>query len=425
MSSDSTTDSKENNVIPTEFNKIIKDFSNDLRTTFPEYAHFIDKWWQNTKYHNPVQYLYEFCLKKMPPRFFDILYKNADMFSENSDLDTEFLPNIHFRNLWQCEISDNTRETIWRYLQLILFAIVGTMDNSDAFGETIKMFKSVEENDLKNTLEETMGKMYEFFENNKSASAGEDGENGNNGNNGDNGDNGDKDDAGENGEGINMKNFPSAENLHEHINGMLGGKLGELAMEIAQETASDLNLGADGDLNSESNVKDVFQKLMKNPTKLMSLVKNVGSKLDEKIKSGSIKESELMTEASDIINRMKDMPGMGDIQSMLKKMGMSKGMGGGKFDFNAMESKLNQNMKQAQMREKMKEKAEIKKTQTQQAQAQAQAHMQERAQNFNPITDEQLINMFSNQTPSSSSSSSSNPNNTANGEKKKKKKKKN
>ena len=419
MSSDSndSTEQPEKSVIPTEFNKIIKDLSNDLSVTFPEYAPFIEKWWQNSKYENPVQYLYEFCLKKMPPRFFDILYKNADMFSETSDLDTEFLPNIHFRNLWQCDISENTRETIWRYLQLILFAIVGTMDNSDAFGETIKMFKSVEENDLKSTLEETMGKMYEFFENSKNAGTGE-GE-------GDDQDNentqsGEKD---QNGEGINMNNFPSAENLHEHINGMLGGKLGELAMEIAQETASDLNLGADGDLNSDSDVKDVFQKLMKNPTKLMSLVKNVGSKLDEKIKSGSIKESELMSEASDIINRMKDMPGMGDIQSMLKKMGMAKGMGGGKFDFSAMESKLNQNMKQAQMKEKMREKAEIKKTQAQQAQAQAQAHMQERAQNYNPITDEQLINMFSNQV--SPSSSSSKPVNTASGDKKKKKKKKN
>ena len=421
MSSDSqdSTEKTEKSVIPTEFNKIIKDLSNDLSTTFPEYAPFIEKWWVNSKYENPIQYLYEFCLKKMPPRFFDILYKNADMFSETSDLDTEFLPNIHFRNLWQCDISDNTRETIWRYLQLILFAIVGTMDNSDAFGETIKMFKSVEENDLKSTLEETMGKMYEFFENNKTANASEGGDK--DGQDNENAQSGETD---ETGEGINMKNFPSAENLHEHINGMLGGKLGELAMEIAQETASDLNLGADGDLNAESDVKDVFQKLMKNPTKLMSLVKNVGSKLDEKIKSGSIKESELMSEASDIINRMKDMPGMGDIQSMLKKMGMNKGMGGGKFDFNAMESKLNQTMKQAQMKEKMREKAEIKKTQAQQAQAQAEAHMQERAQNFNPITDEQLINMFSNQA-SSSSSSSSNPTNSSNGEKKKKKKKKN
>ena len=421
MSSDSpdSTEKTEKSVIPTEFNKIIKDLSNDLSITFPEYAPFIEKWWVNSKYENPVQYLYEFCLKKMPPRFFDILYKNADMFSETSDLDTEFLPNIHFRNLWQCDISDSTRETIWRYLQLILFAIVGTMDSSDAFGETIKMFKSVEENDLKNTLEETMGKMYEFFENSKNS-----GKSNGEGEDRDGDENGeDKESSGENGEGINMNNFPSAENLHEHINGMLGGKLGELAMEIAQETASDLNLGADGDLNADSDVKDVFQKLMKNPAKLMSLVKNVGSKLDEKIKSGSIKESELMSEASDIINRMKDMPGMGDIQSMLKKMGMAKGMGGGKFDFNAMESKLNQTMKQAQMKEKMREKAEIKKTQAQQAQAQAEAHMQERAQNYKPITDEQLINMFSNQ--GTSTSSSSNPTNSSNGEKKKKKKKKN
>jgi hypothetical protein len=417
MSGDSTdsTEQKDKSIIPTEFNKIIKDLSNDLSITFPEYAPFIEKWWINSKYENPVKYLYEFCLKKMPPRFFDILYKNADMFSETSDLDTEFLPNIHFRNLWQCDISDSTRETIWRYLQLILFAIVGTMDSSDAFGETIKMFKSVEENDLKSTLEETMGKMYEFFENNKTAGSGEGAEGAEGAEH--------KDQTGENGEGINMNNFPSAENLHDHINGMLGGKLGELAMEIAQETASDLNLGADGDLNADSDVKDVFQKLMKNPTKLMSLVKNVGSKLDEKIKSGSIKESELMSEASDIINRMKDMPGMGDIQSMLKKMGMNKGMGGGKFDFNAMESKLNQTMKQAQMKEKMREKVDMKKTQAQQAQAQAQAYMQERAQNFNPITDEQLINMFSNQVPSLSSSS--NPTNSSNGEKKKKKKKKN
>jgi len=409
--------------IPDEFSKIVKDFSNDLSTTFPEYVPFIDKWWKNTKHSNPVEYLYDFCLKKMPPRFFDILYKNVDIFSESSDVDTEFLPNIHFRNLWQCDISDNTRETIWRYLQLILFAIIGKMENSDAFGETVKLFKAIEETDLKSTLEETMSKMYDFFENNKKSDengSGEDGENGQDGENGEDGEDGEDNKS----EGINMNNFPNAENLHEHINGMLGGKLGELAMEIAQETASDLNLGVDGDINADSNVKDVFQKLMKNPAKLMTLVKNVGGKLDEKIKSGSIKESELISEASDIINKMKDMPGMGDIQSILKKMGMSKGMGGGKFDFNAMESKLNQTMKQAQMREKMKEKAEKKKTQNQEQQANTQAEINARTQNFNPVPDEQLINMFNSSNSSNTNNSNTNSN-TNNGEKKKKKKKKN
>jgi hypothetical protein len=107
-------------------------------------------------------------------------------------------------------------------------------------------------------------------------------------------------------------------------------------------------------------VKDVFQKLVKNPTKLMGLVKTVGDKLDTRIKSGEIKESELIAEASELMNKMKDMPGMGNIQAMLNKMGMGNlgGLGGGKVNTGAMESQMNQRMKMAQMKERMRAKAE-------------------------------------------------------------------
>ena len=117
--------------IPEEFAKIIKDFVGDLRTTFPEYEPFIAKWWKEKEHFNYIdeepdrnaayekshqkslKLIFEFCQKKMPPRFFDILYQNADIFKEDSDVDTEFLPKIHFKNLWQCDISEKTRETIW------------------------------------------------------------------------------------------------------------------------------------------------------------------------------------------------------------------------------------------------------------------------------------------------------------------------
>jgi hypothetical protein len=69
------------------------------------------------------------------------------------------------------------------------------------------------------------------------------------------------------------------------------GKLGKLAMELAEETANELDL----DMNDAKSATDVFQKLFKNPGKLMGMVKTVGSKLDEKLKSGEIKESELNT----------------------------------------------------------------------------------------------------------------------------------
>ena len=38
----------------------------------------------------------------------------------------------------------------------------------------------------------------------------------------------------------------------------------------------------------------------------MNMVKNVGSKLDQKLKSGEIKESELMKEANDLMEKMKN-----------------------------------------------------------------------------------------------------------------------
>ena len=43
-------------------------------------------------------------------RFFDILYKNEEIFSSNSEANTMFYPNVDFRELWQEEISDNTKE---------------------------------------------------------------------------------------------------------------------------------------------------------------------------------------------------------------------------------------------------------------------------------------------------------------------------
>jgi hypothetical protein len=131
-----------------------------------------------------------------------------------------------------------------------------------------------------------------------------------------------------------------------------------LAKEIAEETAADLDI----DMNGAANVQDVFQKLFKNPGKLMSLVKNVGSKLETKMKSGDIKESELIAEASEIINRMKNMPGMGNMQEMLSKMGLGSLPKGAKLDLNAMEEKLKQTMKNAKMKERMRQKVDEKRT---------------------------------------------------------------
>ena len=119
----------------------------------------------------------------------------------------------------------------------------------------------------------------------------------------------------------------------------------------------------------------------------MGLVKTVGDKLDTRIKSGEIKESELIAEASELMNKMKDMPGMGNIQSMLNKMGMGN-LGGGKVNTAAMESQLNKRMKTAQMKERMRAKAE--------ANSQAKAQTAAAAAPVQPtISEEEIIKIFS------------------------------
>ena len=306
--------------------------------------------------------------KKIPPRFFDILYKNEDIFKEDYEGDTEFLPHIHFKSLWQFNISQTTRDTIWKYLQLITFSIVGSINDKDAFGDTAKLFEAINQDEFKNKLEEALSQMQGIFDmsGNFGQEAGSEGT--------------------ENGPNFNMGDIPNANDIHDHISGMLDGKLGKLAKEIAEETAEDLNM----DMENVTDMKDVFQRLVKNPTKLMGLVKTVGDKLDTKIKSGDIKESELIAEATEMMNKMKNMPGMGNIQSMLNKMGMGNLGGlGGKVNAGAMEAELNKKMKTAKMKERMKAKAEAN------LKAKIDAELMKVSASQPVVNDEEILKIFS------------------------------
>jgi len=387
-----TSDTNIQKEIPAEFAKVIKDFVNDIKITFPEYLPIINKWWKDASNFDYIEeeearmkaieesektsisILFSFCQKKYPLRFFEILYQNDDVFKEDTTSDTEFLPHIHFKDLWQFDITDKTRETIWKYLQLILFSIINTIDNKDAFGDSAKIFEAINEGEFKNKLEETLSKMQEIF--NNSDNVGTDDDN-------------NHDTEGQNfGSKINMEDIPNPADLHEHISGILEGKLGKLAKEIAEETAENLDLGID--MEGAGDMKDVFNKLVKNPGKLMGLVKNVGEKLDTRIKSGEIKESELIAEATEIMNKMKNMPGMDGIQAMLSKMGMG-GLGkGGKVNYGAMEAELNKKMRTAKMKERMKAKAEMNKMAKN-----VQATQMQQTQQKPSISDEELIALFS------------------------------
>jgi hypothetical protein len=339
-------------VVPNEFNKIINDFISDIITTFPEYTGLIKRWWTNSvdevRKKNELTFVFRHCVRTIPERFFDILYKNNDIFSVDTEINTEFLPGIVFKQLWTCDISDSTRETIWKYLQLILFSVIGSVHNSSELGDTAKLFEAINEGELKTKLTEALGNMSNLFDQGSSEGTSEGTSENTSENEGTNKES-----------GIDPEKMPNVDELHNHINNLMGGKLGKLALELAEETASELDLNMD----QTSNPKDVFEKLFKNPGKLMSMVQNIGGKIETKIKSGEIKESELMNEGMDLLNKMKNMPGMGDMSKIFSQMGIP-GLGKNtKVNMAAMEAQMNKNMKAAKMRERMRAKVE-QKTQT-------------------------------------------------------------
>jgi len=307
----------EETTIPTNFASVINDFAKDLAITFPEYSEL----WQNTissiSTDDEIKKTFEHCKRVYPERFFDILYQNDDIFSSESTNDVHFLPNIDFKILYNAQgLSENTKKTIWKYLQLVLFTVIGEVQDKNVFGDTMNVFDGVDEKELHEKLSETMNGLTDFFKNMENIS-GENTEQFENMSN--------EGDADNKPHFNKMEGMPNMDNIQDHLTSLFNGKIGSLAKEMAEEISGDF---ADliGDNGDEENPQDVLKKLMQNPKKIMDLMKSVGGKLDAKMQSGEISREEIMKEAGDLVGKMKDMGGNDELNDMFKKM--AKGMGG-------------------------------------------------------------------------------------------------
>lgn len=339
-----------------EFKKIIDDFSKDLTCSYPE----LQKQFESLDYKT----WYDYCSDLYPENFFHILYENNEVFDD--DQSKYLLPEIDFKKIMEDgSLSESSKKTIWKYIQLILFCVCNKVKNKSDFGDANMLFEAIKEDDLHKKIEETMNEMKDFFTNMDVSNEGDVSFNNIFENMmGDISDN--MKDAFETASGESpFSNMFDAEKMKSHLSGIMDGKIGNLAKEIAEEASKEFGMGSDN--HDEESQKNFLKNLFKNPAKLMDIVKNIGSKLEEKFKSGEIKESELMEEAQDIMGKMKDMPGL---KEMMGSMGMNPG---GKFDFKGMANKMQQNMKQAKSKERMQEKLARNKEKAA-AQASAQAN---------------------------------------------------
>lgn len=388
---------------PKNFESIIGDFTRDLTTVFPEYAHL----WKDLT----LDTLHTYCLGIYPERFFDIMYSNADIFAPDSKINVAFLPGVDFRILYNCDgVSENTRNSIWKYLQLLLFTLMGSMKDAKNFGNTANIFEAMDEDELHTKMNETMSGIADFFSKMEPSEGT------------------DASDAGANAEGANEEseepntnsskdffaNMPNPEELHEHMKGLLEGKLGKLAKEFTDEFTSELEgIFSDGDMQNAKSSKDILMQIIKNPQKMIVIFKRLAAKLQDKMKNGEISQEEMMAEMSGIMEKMKGMGGgKGDLAEMMKSMKdlpfmkmLEKTMGG-KMDMNAMNRMTQQTATKERMLKKMEQRQQAK-TQTPKVQTQTSTQAPQTQEPVKALSDEELIKLFNSANISSGSSKKS------------------
>lgn len=362
--------------IPEKFASILCDFANDLTITFPEYEHLWSRW---RVLENIPDYMiksaYVHCVDIYPERFFDILYQNDDIFLPTGNVSTIFLPNVDFKLLFNCpNVSESSKNVMWKYIQLILFTIVGNVNDKNDFGKTMNLFEGIDENELQTKLSEAMENMSDFFKNSPDIQK----ETSNN--SGEQSEQGTEDffekmskefqekmDSEESSEEsfkktFNTDNLPNPEDIHNHLKGLFDGKLGNFAKELIDELSDELKdtFGME-DMNENTNPKEIFQKMMKNPDKFMKIIKKINEKFQDKMKRGDISQEEIMKEAGEMLKKMKEMGGnskqMNEMfQNMAKSMGqnVNKNM---KVDTNAM----TRMMKSQDIKDRLRTKLEQKK----------------------------------------------------------------
>lgn len=363
--------------IPDNFVNLIVDFTHDLSITFPEFVPLWQQWSTLEMPHEEIRHLFDYCLSVYPQRFFDILYQNEDIFKAESEVDVRFLPGVDFKILYNCEnVSENTRKAIWKYLQVILLASVNSVKDKSDFGDAMNMFDGIDADNLQSKLAETISSIGDFFKSptfddaSKPEKKGDDDEEW---------ETDDEDtplpDFAKTFDFEKMAgNMPDAENLNSHLKGLFDGKIGSLAKEMAEEISQDFEsvLGNDGDING---AEDIFKKMMKNPKKIMDLMKTVGAKLNAKMETGDISKDELMKEAADWIGKMKEMGGGSDQFSELMK-NLTKNMGGmgknAKIDQNALDRFTKTQSTKERLRNKLEQKKRAAELVRQHAMEQAQ-----------------------------------------------------
>ena len=286
---------------------LFKSFVSDICKVFPEHKECIDKNYSDILELTEIsiddnEIISEF-LKNIDNNSNDISNKDSKIFTD----DLFLIKDISMKSIWESDISEKTKENIWKYLQA--FCVINISRNSnDKINEVLKSIESNEKVTDKKTVKE-MKKLKKMNENlNKEVK--------------------DEDNKNTDTNGI--------EDLVENT------AIGNLAKEITESMGfSD---------NGEPDIEDIMK-----PENMMNMFQTINTTLNEKINNKELDMSNLFGEASGLMNNNDIMKGM---------MGMISGMsnaGEGAPDLSGMMNMF-QNMQQPNTVNREEKQSQSKKS---------------------------------------------------------------
>jgi len=237
----------------------LQEFTQDIIRVFPEYSPLIKKWGK-LEDDEVVEIVWTHLIQSVTHSSIPLLIilKNEELW-KNSEYNTEFLPGIVFRILWQAGISDSTKDKIWKYLQFPILFHSPNPNTEEGEGEEAQEEPSheKEEGEVPNGFQRFM--QPDFFE-----------------------------------------------KLKEK-------KIGKLVMEMMVDFKDDFEeLG----VNESDSPEKIIKELFSNPHKLTNTMSKMQEKLEHIKNSGEA--NEYLGEARELLETMD----MKEIQRMIIQMGL-------------------------------------------------------------------------------------------------------
>lgn len=342
------------------FNSTVMDLVSELKGTFPELNDIIDERYVSlSPDDNTVMEWFEANAKDHHSK---LTAKDASLFKEHTSL--FLLPDINFSQLWKCKLTRANKNAIWKYLHVLLLLVshhnmqettqsVATVPTTESSGENAtntlsdnmkstfeqwnkmlddKQLAPEELQSMKNQSEKIMKLMETLHKSNEEE--GDDEEN--------------EDDTASEGSG----KAPTMEDLKNDpfVRQLENSKIAQFAKELTDE----IDMGSLGLSEKDAKVEsfqDVFGIMGKDPQKMFGLVKSVGDKIQSKMKSGDIQQSELLGEAQQL---MRSMQTSDTFKQMFKGAKGKKGRGkGAGFDPHQMFQEMSKHIDPAMMQQAM------------------------------------------------------------------------